>query len=143
MPGRPAPPGDKENETVQHMREISRPEYLTSLHVQIAEISDRLAQVGLEDLLTARQPRRRVPLESAGVLAALVAHPEGQTTVEAANRHEESFCAKLAVRYPAARHPDRRPCADGWERFEFMLEVADLQSDLRDMRPVFMIGASY
>ncbi len=45
---------------------------------QLAEILDCLAEIVLENLLHGHEHRRRVPLEPAGMLTALGAHPQRQ-----------------------------------------------------------------
>ena len=51
------------------------------LHVELAEIPDLLAEVGLKNQLHLREHRRRVPLEPAGVFTALVAHSQRQVVL--------------------------------------------------------------
>jgi len=68
------------------------------------------------------------------MFTALVAHPESQAILEPLDGYEESLCTERAVRYPAARHPDRRPCMDAREPLVPVFQVAYLQLDRRATR---------
>jgi hypothetical protein len=68
------------------------------------------------------------------MLTALVPHSQRQVILEPPDGHEYSLGAELALRYAAARHPDRWPCVNAREPLVPVFQVAYLQPARRATR---------
>ena len=68
------------------------------------------------------------------MLPALIAHPQRQVILEPLDGHEYAPCAELALRYAAARHPERWPSVNAREPVVPVFQVANLQPARRATR---------